>query len=690
VEKFGEETIHQILNELGLTQKEIEVYIFLAKHGVLKSREVAIQIRKDKAQVLRILKSLQSKSMVESSLQTPKRFSAVPLEKALDEFVKSKREEATLIEKAKKDLLAFWKTSSKTMAEVPMEKFVVLEGNKIYSKISQMISETNKQILGIATAADLIRAEKKGIFESISNNPLRTKIQIRFVTNITNQNSNEVKRILEKASKTGINLRGKEPILSQKLFPRLLVRDEEEALLFITSEQDMLRNNQIETGIWTDCKTLVKMFTSIIEDFWLKSAEKLKDIPKNTNSYPPKTLTVYTAEKGQKKSEQAINSAKKEITILTSSKGLIDLAAKIDKAREQSLKGIRIRIMAPTTANNLEAIQQLSKYCEVRHCLGSWVNVVLVDDKYLFQTGNDQLEDVAEKNSERAYTLFTSDHDYISGVKLLLDDEWEKAQTPSNITLSSILRPQENVNDPFGKPKSLNPYFRGTIVIQEHKKEIRAEKDLLNKILAAKKIRANDPVKDINTLCGSSASAVIHPPSNFGLPDMMLTIWHCDKQSSWGAEDWLSVSLWIETPRGLRYVAVAHITDNPGALEFRKGVWANTPAAENCQLVNKDQFRVQVHNNTLFAGWTMPIQLLPKRYILPPSCLLIEGYGEVKTVITKTSTPSGRTQVLEANAMDAFVTFFHPSSKYSGPGTDGIFNREAFLTAYPPSSALEK
>ena len=169
MEKFGEETIHQILNELGLTQKEIEVYIFLAKHGVLKSREVAIQIRKDKAQVLRILKSLQSKGMVESSLQTPKRFSAVPLEKALDAFVKSKREEAALIEKAKKDLLAFWKTSSKTISEIPMEKFVVLEGNKIYSKISQMISETNKQILGIATAADLSRAEQKGIFESISN-----------------------------------------------------------------------------------------------------------------------------------------------------------------------------------------------------------------------------------------------------------------------------------------------------------------------------------------------------------------------------------------------------------------------------------------------------------------------------------------------------------------------------------------
>jgi hypothetical protein len=36
---------------------------------------------------------------------------------------------------------------------------------------------------------------------------------------------------------------------------------------------------------------------------------------------------------------------------------------------------------------------------------------------------------------------------------------------------------------------------------------------------------------------------------------------------------------------------------------------------------------------------------------------------------------------MEANRFDAFVTFFHPSSKYSGPRTDGIFNRNVFFTA---------
>src|SRR4030042_3129773 len=62
---LGEKTVEKVLRDFGLTEKEIEVYVFLAKHGVLKSREAASQIKKDKAKVLRILKSLQRKGLAE-------------------------------------------------------------------------------------------------------------------------------------------------------------------------------------------------------------------------------------------------------------------------------------------------------------------------------------------------------------------------------------------------------------------------------------------------------------------------------------------------------------------------------------------------------------------------------------------------------------------------------------------------
>jgi hypothetical protein len=289
------------------------------------------------------------------------------------------------------------------------------------------------------------------------------------------------------------------------------------------------------------------------------------------------------------------------------------------------------------------------------------------------------------EGSKSEYALYTSDSELVAKTKSVLNGSWKNALAPSLVTLESILNPPASYIDPFRKAKPLGPYFRGSIRIEEYMQGAITEKDVLNKVLNAKRTVAKDPRKDINIQCGSNASGVIHPPEHFNLPDMIINVWRCDKNSSWGAEDWLNVSLWLETPIGYRYVPVVHVTDNSEALEFRKGVWAGTPAGQNCQLVNKDQFQVQVHGNTLFAGWTVPITLFPPPYVLPPSCILFEGYGEIKTTVTKTRTPSGRTQVTEANRFNAFVTYFHPASKYSGPGTDGLFNRDVFFTAYPPS-----
>jgi len=684
---LGEDSVRKVLKDFGLTDKEVEVYVFLAKHGILKSREVARQIKKDKAQVLRILKSLQNKGLIESTLEAPKRFIAVPFEKVLDLFIKAKRDEATLIESIKKDLLLYWKSTGKTRPEAPLEKFVVIEGNnKIYSKISQMITETKNQLSTISTVPNLLRADQLGLFDVVSSHPLRSKIQLRFLTELSGQNSNAINALLEKTSKARINFRGKNPDLGLRPFPRMVIRDDEEVLLFITPIAEDSSEIQMDTSLWTNCRTLVQTFSAVFEDLWRNATETQQETVEVNNGHsPPKTFVISEAEIVHKMYDEIIHSAKEEITFMTSSQGLIDLWKNKTLLRDWTKKGVSIKIMAPTTVKNLKAIQQLLEYCEVRHVPESRLRTTIVDGKHLFQSQNPiSGQDEFEKEPESGYTFYTSDSAFVTKTKVVLNDIWKTAQTPSTVTLDSILNPPAASIDPFSKAKVDSPYMKSRIHIEEHEQGTITEKDVLNKILNAKRIIAKDPLKDLNTLYGSNAHAVIHPPEHFNLPNMMINVWHCDKHSSWGAEDWLAVLLWLETPIGYRYVPVAHVTDNPEPLEYRKTVWAGTPAGQNCQLVEKDQFQVQVHSNTLFAGWTEPIPLYPPPYILPPSCILFEGYGELRTVVTRTRTPSGRTQVTEANGFDAFVTFFHPASKYSGPGTDGMFNRDVFFIAYPP------
>ena len=686
---MAEETVERILKDFGLTSGEAEVYVFLAKRGVLKSREVARQLKKDKAQVLRVLKSLETKGLVESTFEAPKRFTAVPFGKVLDAFVKAKRDEANLIESTKKELLLHWKSIGKTVPEAPLEKFVVIEGtNKIYSKISQMITETKNQLSTVSTVPGLLRADQIGLFEMVSRHPLRSKIQLRFLTELSGQNQNAVNALFEKASKASINFRGKNPDLGLRPFPRMVIRDDEEVLLFITPQAEASRAKQVDMGIWTNCKTLVQTFTLVFEDLWRNATDTQQEIPdSDSESSPPKTFTISTAEKLSKKYDDALNSAKEEIIFMTSSQGIKDLWKNTTMLERWLEKGVSVRILAPTTVENLKAIQQLSKYCEIRHYSESWLKTTVIDGIQLFQFRNPALkQETTVEDPKSEYAFYTSDSELIAKTKTVLNDAWKTALPPSSVTLESIIHPQVSFNDPFRKTKPLGPYFRRmSIQIEEHEQGAITEREVLNKILNAKRIIANDPRKDINVQCGSNAYAVIHPPEHFNLPEMIINVWHCDKNSSWGTEDWLNVSLWLETPIGYRWVSVVHVTDNPEALEFRKGVWAGTPAGQNCQLVKKDQFKVQVHGNTLFAGWTIPIPLLPPPYVLPSSCILFEGYGEIRTTVTKTRAPSGRTQVTETNQFNAFVTFFHPASKYSGPGTDGIFGRDVYFIAYPPT-----
>ena len=140
--------------------------------------------------------------------------------------------------------------------------------------------------------------------------------------------------------------------------------------------------------------------------------------------------------------------------------------------------------------------------------------------------------------------------------------------------------------------------------------------------------------------------------------------------------DVIIINLWLETPNGHAYVPVAVLGDSPKAQSWWKKHFAASPAGRNVQLAKKDELQIRVHGNTLFAGWTVPIPLFPSQYILPPACILVEGYGEVKTAAYTIIGPSGAGFTAKQNGFDAFVTFMHPSSKYSGPGTDGFFVRD--------------
>jgi hypothetical protein len=325
------------------------------------------------------------------------------------------------------------------------------------------------------------------------------------------------------------------------------------------------------------------------------------------------------------------------------------------------------------------------KTCEVKHVPAGYVGATIVDSQHLFQFKTpENLNKMQRSISYFENTIYTDDSEYVKKTENMLEDIWKNASIPSAVTLKSIVNASAP-NADYGFERSRFSKYRKIIGWMEDTEQTTlTEKDVLDKIINAKKVPIKDPLKDISIAYFSSGMSVIHPPIYLNLPDMIIFARHFNKQSSMGAEDMMAIHLWLDTPKGYAYVRAATVGDNPAGADYRKKLNAGTPVEQYCHLVREDEIQLHLHGNTLFVGWTVPIPLYPPPFFLPPACLLFEGYGDLKTGSSKWQTPNGHTHIAEFNSFDAFVTFFHPASKYSGPGTDGLLRRDVVMTSYPP------
>ena len=220
----------------------------------------------------------------------------------------------------------------------------------------------------------------------------------------------------------------------------------------------------------------------------------------------------------------------------------------------------------------------------------------------------------------------------------------------------------------------------------KEKKVNYSEKDVLEKFKTTKKIplsKNKDYSKIIARYFGTAAFSIIHPPKELDLPEFIIGVWDFNAKSTFGESDLMHVYLPSNEANNNSFNIAAIIQNNPSSYEFRKNVFRGTEMIKYIHLVNKEKFNISTKGNTQFVGWTFPIKLLSSKYVIPPSCVLFEGYGRVESVELTTRFPYGRRYEAVHNTFDAFSSYFHSSSKSSGPGTEAYISREFLLTAYP-------
>ena len=104
------ELVVESLVSFGLKQIEAEIYVFLAKKGPHRGKDIANALKITKQQLYPALKNLKERGIIKSTFKRPALFSAEPIEKVLTMFMESRTKEIRNIIQKREKLLSGWRS----------------------------------------------------------------------------------------------------------------------------------------------------------------------------------------------------------------------------------------------------------------------------------------------------------------------------------------------------------------------------------------------------------------------------------------------------------------------------------------------------------------------------------------------------------------------------------------------------
>jgi len=432
--ELDEKRLFEILGELGLTKREADMYIFLTKRGPQKAHAVATHLKIDGAQTYRSLTSLQEKGIIESTIESPARYLAVPIEPLIETYVKSKKTEITRIETEKNELVDYFKSISTRDTEYPMAKFQVVTGrNAIYARISRMVEQAKTEILGLTTSLGLIQEDTAGILDTIIETAKTKKdVQFKMLVTVTNENVNIMKSLVKKLPTRNPNIEWRHTDLASKVNPRLIIRDDEETTLYMMPQDETSESTQQDSGLSIHSRIFVSTLRTSFFEMWrsaINIKERINELEKGTPR--EETTIIKDPTDSQTKINTVLDSTKKEIVVISSAAG-INKMSRNNPFKPYMEKGVKLRIMAPIDLDNYEEAQKLAKQYMIKHVPISYLTMMIADNKHLFMFKTTPLGE--EEDTYPFYlrnTFYTNDQKYVERTGELLNDIWKRG---TNIT----------------------------------------------------------------------------------------------------------------------------------------------------------------------------------------------------------------------------------------------------------------
>ncbi len=258
-------TIQETLSRFGLLKNEVKVYLYLARAGEMKAGDIAEAISLHRTETYRILKELEKRGIVFAIFEKPLKFTAVPLDKAIDLLVDAQKIEINLLENEKVGLLELWSSMPQPKAaSMKKQLFQMLEGEQqVLMKANELLERTEKEFQVFASKEYLSQLYYSDFSDKLKNQA--SKVKVSVVTD------NSLKSAYFLGQLQWLNKTHK--IADDKSLPCFMISDNKEVLIIFHEDavnDDDVKKKQKTAAIWTNystfTKVLVTLFSKLIEE----------------------------------------------------------------------------------------------------------------------------------------------------------------------------------------------------------------------------------------------------------------------------------------------------------------------------------------------------------------------------------------------------------------------------------------
>ena len=503
---MSEKDVTRFLQILGLSKREIQVYMFLAKSGVQSTSFVAKRLKMERVQAYRTFKKLQEKGFIEATLERPTRFTIVAFEALVDSFITAKKNEVSNLTDQKSTLLTAWQSISAPESEYPVAKFSIITGKKkIHSKMLSMIEEANHDVIILTTALGLIQEDIAGVFDLAINVSQDRKVQLQIITDISPENYKTVEKIDRTIAEDKLAVKLRHVGMTSKFFPRFLIKDEEEAMLYAPFGNEASVLNLEDEGLWINDKMFISVLKAFFGQMWQSGIEASRRIEELKSGIPiGETLVIKDADEAWSKVAKVLDAAKKDIVVITSSQS-INRLAEDDPLINYFKKGLKVRVMASIDLDNLAPAQKLAIRYEVKHVPISYLTMMLVDNKHLFMFKMPPLNDFgSEAPFYLTDTFYSTDPSQIERVSEMLSDIWKRGIEIQEVSSQAGTKlPSVTISTNETAAAIVDKMFKNAVtsvllVEQQNPVGVLNDRDLLQEIVEKRKNPEKTLAKDLN------------------------------------------------------------------------------------------------------------------------------------------------------------------------------------------------